>query len=66
MRLMIKRLRVRIPVAPLGNFEAISFAFLCSNRFNPFDHRPLPKAVGPFYLVSIPGEVNDPPQGVNV
>ena len=24
------------------------------------------KAVGPFYLVSIPGEVKDPTQGVNV
>ena len=24
------------------------------------------KAVGPFYLVSMPGEVNDPTQGVNV
>ena len=24
------------------------------------------KAVGPFYLVSMPGEVKDPTQGVNV
>ena len=24
------------------------------------------KAVGPFYLVSVPGEVKDPTQGVNV
>ena len=24
------------------------------------------KAVGPFYLVSMPGEVEDPTQGVNV
>ena len=24
------------------------------------------KAVGPFYLVSMPGEVKDPAQGVNV
>ena len=25
-----------------------------------------PKAAGPFYLVSLPGEVKDPTQGVNV
>ena len=28
-------------------------------------HEPL-KAVGPFYLVSMPGDVKDLPQGVNV
>ena len=27
---------------------------------------PTVKAVGPFYLVSMPGEVKDPTQGVNV
>ena len=31
----------------------------------PVSHETL-KAVSPFYLVSMPGEVNDPAQGVNM
>ena len=40
---------------------AISFTPLC-----PCLSEETLKAVGPFYLVSMPGEVKDPTQGVNV
>ena len=41
----------------------------CRWNFGNSVYRALPetlKAVGPFYLVSMPGEVKDPKQGVNV
>ena len=40
---------------------AIPFTSLCQYLLEE-----IPKAVGPFYLVSMPGEVKDPTQGVNV
>ena len=44
------------PFRNLGNFVHPTFA--CVFR--------TPKAGGPFYLVSMPGEVKDPTPGVNV
>ena len=41
----------------LGNFIHPTFACLCEETL---------KAGGPFYMVSMPAEVKDPTQGVNV
>ena len=54
------RSQVRIPLAPLANVGNLLYP-LCQC----FSEETL-KAVGPFYLVSMPGEVNDPTQGLNV
>ena len=45
----------------LRNFEVIPFTPLCQC----LSEETL-KTVGPFYLVSVPGDVKDPTQGVNV
>ena len=45
------------PVQNLGNFVYPTFACLSEETL---------KAGGPFYLVSMPAEVKDPTQGVNV
>ena len=44
------------PFRNLGNF--VQFCLCISEE--------TPKADGPFYLVSMPGEVKDPTQGINV
>ena len=46
------------PFRNLGNFVYTTFAFCLSEETL--------KAGGSFYLVSMPGEVKDPTQGVNV
>ena len=45
------------PFQNLGNFIHPTFACVFQEKL---------KAGGPFYLVSMPGEVKDPTQGVNV
>ena len=45
------------PFRNLGNFVYFIFACLSEETLN---------AGGPFYLLSMPGEVKDPTQGVNV
>ena len=46
-----------LPFRNLGNFVHPTFVCLSEETL---------KAGGPFYLVSMPGEVKDPTQGVNV
>ena len=65
-RVSCRRSAVRIPDQAHGIIRCKNLALCIRDCVSLCLSDETLKAVGPFYLVSMPGEVKDPTQGVNV